>query len=1352
VRTRVLVVDDQPEFRALLREVLHDAGFEVLEAATGAEGLERVAEGVALAILDVRLPDISGVEVCRRLKADAGPATPLVLMLSAFHASSDDRSLGLESGADAYLRKPVEIRELLATVRALLRLRRAEDALRESQQRYRSLVEGSVQGVCVHRDFVIQFANAAYARIGGVASPEELIGQDCRQFVPPDERVRIEAYAAARLRGEPSPPVYEHRALRRDGTVFWLEVRASVIDWDGEPASLVTVLDITARREAEEQRRRAEDALADRARETALAADIGVALTEGRPLAATLQRCADAIVRHLGAALVRVWTVGADRDVLELVASAGLSAEVDGALSRVPVGTLTIGRIARERRPYVTNALAGDPLADELHWSWRAGLTAFAGYPLVVEDRLVGVIALLARRSLGGAAVTALGSVADTLALGIDRKRADDALQTMRADLAAHLLSASLDLEDVLSRLTDTARAVLGADLIRFWIRDAATNTFPLYSESGGTSGQHARPSATPGAGIAGWVLEHREMLALDDVRDDPRVRNPAWLEAEGLVSLLTMPVVVDGTVAAVVAAGTRVRRRWSDEDLRRARTLGDAAAVAIRNATLFRTSEEQRRTAEAFAAVGRALSETLDVAVVGRKIVESLLALLDVEVARLFRLDRASGALVAVAQAGPPTIDVSTPRLFPAGTGLVGLAVRERGAVASADVLADPRVVLPAAVSAELARTGLGAALAVPLLAHGEVIGAVIVLGRTGRVFRQTEVGLAGAFADHAAVAVHNATTFEEAERRRRAAESLADVGRLVTQSLDLHEVAQRIADSLQTLLEARNAVVLRYDPGRDDLEALATSSGVAGEPAGASGLRVPLGDGVAGFAARARRTMVTADALGDARFTISPEIRARLEANGYRAVVAVPLVVEGRLVGVLSVGADAGRVFDADAVRLAETFAGQAALALENARLYRQTLGRLRQTRALAHVGRLVSATLDAETVRARIVESVRDLLGARAAALFHLSAETGELVPGASTRPPEMRARLPRSIGSAGVMGSVVARGRPVVTADAVADPALALNDEARAWYEATGDRAVLAVPLRAAQRVLGVLAAVDLPGRRWDAEEIALAQAFADQAALALENARLYERQSRQVRELERMAREVFESARVKEAFLLNVSHELGTPLTAIKAYVDTLAADPALDPATRRQFFEILQGEIDRLARLIGNILDVSRLELGRLDFEMGPADLDTIAAAVAAELSLGGRVLYESSGPLPVKGDRDRLTQVLVNLVDNAVKFSREDSPVVVRGARWQEHAVIRILDRGRGIPQGRLERLFQKFERLHERGEGPRGSGLGLYLSSEIVKAHGGTVGVERREGGGSVFWVALPLAEAGP
>jgi PAS domain S-box-containing protein len=270
-------------------------------------------------------------------------------------------------------------------------------------------------------------------------SGDEAIGRTLADLIiPPRYRERHMSGLARFLETGDGPVIgrrVELSAVRRDGSEFPVELTITVLREGGVYLFNAFIADIT-------DRKRAAQDLEQRMEVAAFAADVGAALVGSEPLPVVLQRCAEAMMRHLDPAFARIWTLDATGDTLELQASAGLYTHLDGAHARVPVGQFKIGLIAAERQPHLTNDVQHDPRVGDQAWARREGMVAFAGYPLVVGDHLVGVMAMFARHPLSKTVLDAMAAVANQVALGIERTRGEAALRTAEQRLH-HVVSSS---------------------------------------------------------------------------------------------------------------------------------------------------------------------------------------------------------------------------------------------------------------------------------------------------------------------------------------------------------------------------------------------------------------------------------------------------------------------------------------------------------------------------------------------------------------------------------------------------------------------------------------------------------------------------------------------------------------------------------------------------------------------------------------------------------------------------------------------------------------------------------------------------------------------------------------------
>ncbi|HEX8473364.1 MAG TPA: PAS domain-containing protein [Pyrinomonadaceae bacterium] len=347
--------------------------------------------------------------------------------------------------------------------------KQAEAASRQREQELADFFENAAVGLhLVGPDGIILRANQAELDLTGYA-PEEYIGRHIAEFhADPDAIQDI----LQRLMKNETLHNYEARLRRKDGSIRHVLISSNVRREDGKFIhTRCFTRDITERRLAEKE-------LEERVRIALMSADIGVALTRSDTLREMLQSCVEALVKYLNAAFARIWTLNEKENVLELQVSAGMYTHTDGAHGRVPVGKFKIGLIAAERQPHLTNSVIGDERVGDQEWARRERMVGFAGYPLIVNERLVGVMAMFAREPLTEATLQGMESVANGIALGIERRRAEEDKSRLRDEIiqmqAARLEELSTPLIPLSDRIVvmpligtvDSERAVRALDTL----------------------------------------------------------------------------------------------------------------------------------------------------------------------------------------------------------------------------------------------------------------------------------------------------------------------------------------------------------------------------------------------------------------------------------------------------------------------------------------------------------------------------------------------------------------------------------------------------------------------------------------------------------------------------------------------------------------------------------------------------------------------------------------------------------------------------------------------------------------------------------------------------------------------
>jgi len=651
----------------------------------------------------------------------------------------------------------------------------------------------------------------------------------------------------------------------------------------------------------------------------------------------------------------------------------------------------------------------------------------------------------------------------------------------------------------------------------------------------------------------------------------------------------------------------------------------------------------------------------------------------------------------------------------------------------------------------AAASRLGYATLLGVPLQMGPRTIGVLTFHGR--RPFTQRDRELAEAFAGQAAVALEHARLYRASVQQTERLTALVDTTRLLSETLDFETVAARILATISSLLRTQYPVIFHLEPVSGDLLTVAVHEGIV--PVLREHTRLPRGVGVVGLAVRERRTVVTPNVLEDPRITFTPEFRAAVERAPYRAVFGVPLIVGDRVIGAIGMGDVEGRVLQDEEIRLAEAFAAQAAIALENARLYTEGNRRRRIAEALAGVSRVLIQSLRPETVSERIVSSICGLLQARSSVLYRSDPSSGNLTPVATTGPGGAAVGgfvLPRGTGVAGL---AVDGRRPAITANFLIDPRITLTAEERIRFAGLAERAALAVPLMIQDSVIGVLIVADVEGRAFSDEAVELAQAFADQAALALENARLYDQTQRAYQALAQTQAELVQSETLRAVGELaaGAAHHLNNLLAVVIGRIQMLlrgydapevqrhlklAERAAIDGAhvvTRLSRFSRHQSAATTVVPLDLNDLVVEVIEFTRPRWQD-----EQYAKGIRVEVELEPGVIPELAGDPPA------LREVLVNLILNAVDAMPNGGRVTIRTWATEADVYCCVSDTGTGMSAEVQRRAFEPFFTT----KGVRSIGLGLSVNYGIIQRHGGELTLESTEGCGTALTVRLAIGSA--
>jgi two-component system, NtrC family, sensor kinase len=650
----------------------------------------------------------------------------------------------------------------------------------------------------------------------------------------------------------------------------------------------------------------------------------------------------------------------------------------------------------------------------------------------------------------------------------------------------------------------------------------------------------------------------------------------------------------------------------------------------------------------------------------------------------------------------------------------------------------------------------GYRSTVGVPLMFHGRPIGAFGVARSQVGLFPEKQVALLETFADQAVIAIENVRLFNETKEALEQQTATSEILRVISRSpRDVQPVFDTIVGAALRLCSAASANLFTFDGELLHLAAYARRD-TAPHPAGdLLGLQKnfprPPGRDLAGPRAVLTCSVVSIpDVLADDEYAF----KEFAVAGGFRSNLAVPLVRAAAPIGALVVGRAEPGPFPDKQLALLQTFADQAVIAIENVRLFTELEARtlqltrsVEELKALGEVGQAVSSTLDLEIVLSTIVSRAVQLAGMAGGSIWEYDEAREEFHVQATDGLPADLVAVHRATpirNGEGALGRLAITGEPVEIRDIAVEPGYPTH--LREMLIRSGYRSVVAVPLLRENHLLGALAVNrTIPGE-FAPEVTTLLKTFAIQSALAIQNARLY-------REIEVKSRELEAASRHKSEFLANMSHELRTPLNAIIGFSEVLSERMfgEINEKQAEYIGDILQSG-QHLLSLINDILDLSKIEAGRMDLELSDFDLpntiDTCLLLVRERAQRRGIALVRSIDERLgiIRADERKVKQVVLNLLSNALKFTPEGGRITASAAVQEGAAEISITDTGVGIAPEDQETVFEEFRQVGTASKKVEGTGLGLAISRKFIELHGGRIWVKSAVGSGSIFAFTLP------